>query len=1491
MQDAIKTRAEKEISNFLNSEVKIEKLYIYPFNELRITGLSVFDQKHKKCLYVDILGAGINLWKLIYDQEWVITYAEIIGLNGHITQQSPDTPLNIDFIIKAFAPKDKNKPPTQFDLMLHNIVIRKSALSFDRIWLPKKTDHSTDFNHISIYDLKADISIPRLKNDIYDFDIRRLAFKEKGGLDLEKLSLRCMVTPQSIDLSNLLIRLPESEITPENISLNFKSFNDISEVLKKGHHTFIIKNNTVVPSDFAFLYSPLANFNRPLNLTIDITGNLNDLTINELNIKQNNEKLDLSLIAHITDLGSVRQGNGNIELTKLMLGVESEEICRVLSLFLPEGLPEKFRNIITEAEVVKVKMSGDADFSKATSKIVAEVSSGVGNIDCKLHSKWVKQESMAPDFSHLLADYQIEINDLQGGAVAGLKDLGKTSISAEGKAVITGKNLEGTLNADIREINYKKLSFNDITIEAQKEGKNISGSIESYNSGLDLSGKISAIIDKDNSEWIFDADIRNIHPSNFISVNRNYGEFDIKGTLRGRLRGNNLDNLSGETSFSELSYGNKDKKFTLDNVILRGEFNDSLRKYSIVSPLIEGNITGDFLPSAIIPQIKNDLAEILPGIIIPTERNKGGFGKASYNFTINPGTGFFNFFNIPVKPLDFVTFEGYADLGEGKNSLVLQAPYLLQGKSKIIRDSRIEVLTESYDRSGALYITTIMPIKNDELKLAFNAGIMSGKIIADMGWESVLNKKADGKISLGAEISKNKLTGKPDVNLEFHPSSFRLNGAEWKIDNTSLDYNGDRLKVDNLKIWHNDQFLKINGTASAAADDSIDVGLAGIDLQYIFDTLNINYVTFGGIATGEIKASQLFSKMPIARTNGLFVKDLSYNNAILGDAELESHWDQNQGLVAINADIKGENSSAIARGGVYVTRDSLSFDIKADHVNIAFLKPFMEAFTSDVGGMASGDIKLYGTFKDIDLRGKAFADSISMKVDYTNVYYHGSDSVIIDPGHIRIPDFKLYDKYGNSAILKGFVKHQCFHNPEFEFNIREADNLLCYDTNPQLNPDWYGRIFASGGGTLTGKPGIVAMIMDMTTSPNSEFTFVLSETQTAGDYSFLTFSDKRKEAMEIKGEETLVDRVKNYYKTETTPSKPTVFAMDLRATVTPAAKLTIVMDPRAGDKITARGSGPMQISYNTESDEMQLYGKYSLAEGNYNFSLQDLILRDFKINPESSISFNGDPLRGMLDITAAYRVNTNLSDLDKSFSTDRELNRTNVPVDALLKVTGDMQQPEISFDISLPTLTQDVERKVKSIISTDDMMNRQIIYLLALNRFYTPEYMSTTNNGGELASVASSTISSQLSNIMGQLTDKVTVAPSFRSDKGDFSDMEVDLALSSRLLDNRLLINGNFGYRDRNTSQTTFVGDFDIEYLLTRSGDLRLKAYNHFNDQNYYLKSALTTQGIGMVYRKDFDNPFTFLKRRKKKSNKQSEASVDSLIKNNSSESNDKNFE
>ncbi|MDE5796709.1 MAG: translocation/assembly module TamB domain-containing protein, partial [Muribaculaceae bacterium] len=363
-------------------------------------------------------------------------------------------------------------------------------------------------------------------------------------------------------------------------------------------------------------------------------------------------------------------------------------------------------------------------------------------------------------------------------------------------------------------------------------------------------------------------------------------------------------------------------------------------------------------------------------------------------------------------------------------------------------------------------------------------------------------------------------------------------------------------------------------------------------------TLELNFVSVGGVATGEIEGVQVLGRDPVALTKSLRVEQLAYNDAILGDADVESHWDNAAKKVAINANVSldGRRTAGV-EGGIWVTRDSLSFDIEADHVNVAFLRPFMEAFASDVGGSASGNAKLFGTFSDIDLIGRIKAEDTRLRLGFTNVEYFTNDSVVFDPGYIKASNVVVRDRYGNTAILNGELTHRYFHDPRFEFKISDAQSLMVYDINEQMNPDWYGTIFASGGGLIRGWPGVVMISVDMATSRNSTFTFVLSDTQAAGEYNFLTFSDVRKEQQQLHSD-TIPDFLKAYRNKGSLPEEnPTVVDMDLRMSVNPGALLTIVMDPVAGDKITARGSGSLNLPYNSQTDVLNMYGKYTVKEG------------------------------------------------------------------------------------------------------------------------------------------------------------------------------------------------------------------------------------------------------------------------------------------------------
>ncbi|MDE6811669.1 MAG: translocation/assembly module TamB, partial [Muribaculaceae bacterium] len=972
-------------------------------------------------------------------------------------------------------------------------------------------------------------------------------------------------------------------------------------------------------------------------------------------------------------------------------------------------------------------------------------------------------------------------------------------------------------------------------------------------------------------------DIRKFRPG-VITPLRKKLDFDLSAELDASLQGNSIDNLIGQLSLQRLIFNDLSTKRTLSldsfDFVSRSD-NEGNREYQIISEWLEGDIKGHFQPSRVPLVIHGLLAETFPDFV---RYHAGSVGQAaddqrlSFDFTIERGGNWSEFFHLPVTLLSDATLSGALDGVEKKLTINFNAPYIRQGRDKLIRN--LDISGYLHEGNADCTFNVIYPTKKGDLELLSAIKAKKGDLFCGIDFNPGRSSGFFGHLDLEAKVSHSVAPLGKEYSLHVLPGILYLNNAAWNVADSKIKYcithSGNFAEINGFGINHGSQFVSIDGKASVDPDDSIIARLNDIDLNYIFDTLNINYVHFGGMATGEAVGSALFTPHPVVETRNLFVSDLSYNNGILGDAQLHGDFDFGKKRVGIHADIaeKGRRV-ALVDGGVWIGRDSLSFDFDADKVNIDFLYPFMQAFASRVEGRASGKAKLYGTFSDIDMTGRLFADTISVGVAYTNVSYSGRDSVIIDPGRINIPSFTLSDQFGNTAVLEGELTHRYFHEPQFDFKISNASNLLVYDTNSSMNPIWYGRIFGSGNGRILGIDNYVGITADMTTQANSNFTFVLSDREEATEYNFIKFTDRKKQLrmatteVELTDEDLILQRFRKQLNIDH-DGPESVFGMDIRATITPATTLTIIMDPVAGDKITAHGSGAMNMTYQSDTDDLRMFGKYVLDEGVYNFSLQDLILKDFIIKNGSSISFNGDPMAGLLDIRAAYRVNANLADLDQSFALDRDLNRTNVPVDAMLLVNGEMSQPDISFDIELPTLNDEVEQKVRSVISSEDMMNLQMIYLLGLNRFYTPEYMGRTS-GGEWASVASSTISSQLQNIMGQLTDKVSVLPSFKSDKGDFSDIEVDVALSSRLFSNRLLINGNFGYRDPSTSSTTFIGDFDIEYLLNRQGNWRLKAYNHFNDQNYYLKSALTTQGVGIVWRRDFDHIFGINKRKKDK--------------------------
>ena len=147
---------------------------------------------------------------------------------------------------------------------------------------------------------------------------------------------------------------------------------------------------------------------------------------------------------------------------------------------------------------------------------------------------------------------------------------------------------------------------------------------------------------------------------------------------------------------------------------------------------------------------------------------------------------------------------------------------------------------------------------------------------------------------------------------------------------------------------------------------------------------------------------------------------------------------------------------------------------------------------------------------------------------------------------------------------------------------------------------------------------------------------------------------------------------------------------------------------------------------------------------------------------------------------------------------DASSSRGNVRVNCLLNLSGNLTSPTLKFDLDLPTVSDEDRELVRSLTSTEEQMNTQIIYLLGIGKFYTYDYNNNATQSDATSSLAFSTLSGQLNNMLAQVIDNQNwnVGTNLSTGENGWSDVEAEAILSGRLLDNRLIINGNFGYRD-----------------------------------------------------------------------------------------------
>jgi hypothetical protein len=391
---------------------------------------------------------------------------------------------------------------------------------------------------------------------------------------------------------------------------------------------------------------------------------------------------------------------------------------------------------------------------------------------------------------------------------------------------------------------------------------------------------------------------------------------------------------------------------------------------------------------------------------------------------------------------------------------------------------------------------------------------------------------------------------------------------------------------------------------------------------------------------------------------------------------------------------------------------------------------------------------------------------------------------------------------------------------------------MAMDLNRYQNDVFYGKAFATGTVRLSGPFTNLSIEVDVKTDKNTKVAIPINYSVDVSQNDFIVFTSE--DTMQLSDDRDV---------------QMVGVSLDIALDVTNDADIEIFLPGNIGN-IRAKGNGKLRLGVDPYG-YLTLNGSYIIQSGLFVFSLEQLVSRRFDILEGSKISWTGDIYDAEVSIVARYRLRTSLEGLGISM-VDPEAASQKVIVNTDIRMTGNLFNPDLSFGITFPNMQEQLRQTVYAVLDTNDkgLMNQQAISLLVLGSF------SSTGSGGTNPVNPAAIVSNTLSNMLSQISNDFNIGINYMP--GDqVSDEQLEVALSTQLLDDRLIIDGNFDVSGSNASSqktSSIVGDINIEYKLTPDGRFRVIAFNRSNDLSLFNDYAPYTQGVGIFYRKEFNN-------------------------------------
>lgn len=1427
-QNIIADEAAKSLSKKLDTEVSIGNVRYKPFNTFQFEDLFVQDLNKDTLLYVHKTYADFDFWNF-FKGKFVFNQIELDGLEGNLIVDSVGVS-NLDFVLEAFRKpkkeqKGKESSPVEFNFK--DIKITNSSFKLYNLQHPDMANNER-FNgsRLAFKDINAKIAVDLLKGDSLAATIHSLSAKERSGLTLENLKTKIYGYRTGFRFPNLSIKLPNSQLEMDSVKMEYDSISGLKDILNSVRWNAVIKPSKIALNDLSPFVPNFSNLKDPVSLQGRLNGRISSFRLKDLEVKYRNS---INLKANI-DLNGIPNINetfiyADVKDFRANKGETQDFISKITQK--PFILPKELTRLGT------IKYNGNITGFFSNLVAFGNITTDVGTL----------KTDILLQFENNMRDVRYngtaESKSFQLGTLLANKALGKTAFKINTKgSKLHNRSLQGTVKGTVPEIFLNKYIYRNINLDGNYDGTGFDGhlAVNDKNLAADFNG----VVDMTKKLPVFDFDLLVNHANlNALKLTDKYEGSSLAFYGNTSMVGNSLDNLNGFLLFDSIYFANAGKELAMQQLLFESQVKDGNSRFTITSDLVNGYFDGNFKYSSIPDIVASVMQPYLPaltgqnGLKKRTYKNRGS--HIDIDLVLKDTKLISDVLELPFTLDGVTTISGFVDDENQDLSLDVATPFLSFGKRTI------QNVALNFDNEGKrLKLDASGNYTQKETYLDFNlkANALNDSLYTQLEWhnqDSVVNA---GELQFNTLFAKEN--NRTSALMTFLPTQVVVFDSIWNVHSSQIAFNPDTtFDVRNFRLQNKDQYIVIDGLVSKKETDQVQVEMNDIDLGFIMDLVNLKPISIKGRTTG-IASLYGILKQPAFEAN-LQVKNTLLNDASIGDAYIYSGWDNRDNELLVSGTfIEGNDTVALANGLYSASNDSIDFMFDTHRLNLGFLQRYIKNIVQDVDAKGTGLVRMYGNTKNIGFEGNVLTEDASLNIGFLNTTYSFRDSIYLTRETIEFKDIKIYDKEQNQGNLNGLITHDgSFKNMDFDIKIN-IRNMLALDTKPADSDFFYGKAYATGNVHIFGGDGATSIDVNAVTQPRTKMNISVGGTAVANENDFITFVNRQDTAQIV-------------------PEKPVFKSSNLALTllldVTQNADIQLIINPASGDMISANGSGNLRLEHNSNNG-LRLYGGYTIEKGNFLFTLQNLIRKQFRIDEGSSITWSGNPGRAQLDIRAIHSLTASLYDLMSSdilASTDR----TSVPVEAILYLTDELTQPTIRFDVNLPSSDETLKMQVRNLMNTEEMMNRQMVYLLLFGKFYTPDYNRTDGNfasnfGSALSSLLSSTGIGQLNSWLSQFSSNVSLGFNWRNTGYGSSlsnEYEVPVMFQPN---NRFIINGNFGYRDDNFSKNKIIGDLDLEYILTENSKWRLKAYNHTVDR-YSLRAAPFIQGVGIMYKENFN--------------------------------------